>query len=402
MAESKDILGQTVTSAEENLTITTLLGSETFQKAPALRALLKYLWEHRDEELNEFRIAVDALGKRPDFNPKTDSTVRVQILRVRQKLKEYYEKEGKGTQVRIILPTGGHRLHLEETSPPDVSPPRSVSSGLPWILAAFFAVISAVALFGVRKDIVSSRDTPTLSEFWRSFTANGKPVRVILPNVAFFRWPRNTIKIRDTRVNGFQDIDASPELRSFVQQWGQPELMVNYTSAPDAYAAGELVAYLSRAGVDASVVGHREAALDQTGTYNRILLGNYNSSPHILPLLKDLNFEPTTGFSFRNRTPMAGEPAIFPMVIESRRRETVPGLICRLRQDNADTLILLSENSSSLARLLTTDSGLAVFEKVIGKDGVSGPFELLSVAEIEGGRVVKTEPKAFRLIAVNH
>ena len=44
--------------------------SATFRKAPAVRALLLYLWAHRDETLNEYRIATECLGKGPDFDPK--------------------------------------------------------------------------------------------------------------------------------------------------------------------------------------------------------------------------------------------------------------------------------------------------------------------------------------------
>jgi hypothetical protein len=397
MSDSPGLLQKKAEHPNGSAAVHAVLESETFQKAPALRALLSYLWEHRDEDLNEFRIAVDALGKRPDYNPKTDSTVRVQILRVRQKLKEYYEREGQQSHARLTLPVGSHRLSLESAETESAAR-RPVPAWLPWALAGFFALTTVAAVVAWPRGGPLGFKAPPLDPFWRSFTANGKPVRIIVPNVAFFRWPDNTIKVRDTRVNSFEEIPASPDLRRFVQEWGRPELMINYTSAPDAFAAAEMTAYLARSGVTVSVVGHRQAALDPAGAYNRILVGNAQSSPHILPLLADRNFEPLNGFSFRNRNPGPGERSVVPMVIESRHRETVPGLICRLRGGNAETLVLLSENTVSLARLLTTGSGLASVEKLLGRSTLTGPFELLSVSIVEGGRVARTTPEAFRRI----
>ena len=56
-------------AAQDEL-IRDVAASATFAKAPALRKLLLFLWEQRNTELSEYSIAVDALGKREDFDPK--------------------------------------------------------------------------------------------------------------------------------------------------------------------------------------------------------------------------------------------------------------------------------------------------------------------------------------------
>src|ERR1700680_2502781 len=68
--------------------------SETFRAAPTMRALLLYLWEHQGEPISEYAIATAALSRSPDFVPKLDSTVRVQVARLRTKLKEFHETAG--------------------------------------------------------------------------------------------------------------------------------------------------------------------------------------------------------------------------------------------------------------------------------------------------------------------
>jgi hypothetical protein len=58
----------------------------------------------------------------------------------------------------------------------------------------------------------------------------------------------------------------------------------------------------------------------------------------------------------------------------------------------------MSENNPSLARLLTTSAGVAALEKMAGREVLTRPFEILSVAVVEGGRVASVEPKSLRQI----
>jgi hypothetical protein len=75
-----------------------------------MRTLLLYLWEHQGEPISEYAIATEALGRNADFEPKLDSTVRVQVARLRTKLKEFYEKAGTDFPLRLSLPLGRHEL----------------------------------------------------------------------------------------------------------------------------------------------------------------------------------------------------------------------------------------------------------------------------------------------------
>lgn len=83
---------------DESALLEQVAKSALFRKAPASRELLLYLWQHRAEPLSEYAIGVDVLGRKPDFDPKTDATVRVQVSRLRQRLKEYYAGEGQSAE----------------------------------------------------------------------------------------------------------------------------------------------------------------------------------------------------------------------------------------------------------------------------------------------------------------
>ena len=90
-----------------------VLRSRAFEKTPALRALLIFLWQHRHEAVSEYGIATEALGRRPIFDARTDATVRVQISRLRQRLERFYESEGQHATERLIIPLGSHQVHIE-------------------------------------------------------------------------------------------------------------------------------------------------------------------------------------------------------------------------------------------------------------------------------------------------
>ncbi|RWL38111.1 MAG: hypothetical protein EOR60_32460 [Mesorhizobium sp.] len=58
--------------------------------------------------LREVVIGNNVYGREPPYDPRIDSTVRVEARRLRGKLKEYYAGEGQMDPVRISLPTGGY------------------------------------------------------------------------------------------------------------------------------------------------------------------------------------------------------------------------------------------------------------------------------------------------------
>ena len=68
------------------------------------------------ESLKEYTIGVEALGRKPDFDPKLDPIVRVQSHRLRVKLKEYYDVEGRRDPVLIQFPKG-HYIPTFEAMP---------------------------------------------------------------------------------------------------------------------------------------------------------------------------------------------------------------------------------------------------------------------------------------------
>lgn len=97
---------------EELAALDAVLASRTFCKCQNLAKLLHYLCQkYRDgcaSELKEYNIGVEALGRAADFDPTTNSVVRVEVHRLREKLKKYYETEGAADPVAISLQPGNY------------------------------------------------------------------------------------------------------------------------------------------------------------------------------------------------------------------------------------------------------------------------------------------------------
>ena len=87
-----------------------ILRSAAFRNAHTLQQLLQFLvaqaYGPDAETLKEYTIGVGAFSKPQDFDPKTDPIVRVQTHRLRQKLREYYDTEGRNDPIFIEVPKG--------------------------------------------------------------------------------------------------------------------------------------------------------------------------------------------------------------------------------------------------------------------------------------------------------
>ena len=104
-----------------------LLASGIFDRAPNLSQVLTYVcekyFEGSAEQIKEYNIAVEALGRPAGFDQKRDSIVRVEAHRLRKRLREYYEADGAGHSVRIDIPPGQYAPTFVHQLTPRVQEP---------------------------------------------------------------------------------------------------------------------------------------------------------------------------------------------------------------------------------------------------------------------------------------
>lgn len=95
-----------------------ILGSSGFSGSERLSRFLSYIVEQalHGNHLKETLVGVGVFGRKPAYDPRLDGVVRVEAVKLRARLKEYYETEGADDVVRIDLPKGGYLPSFEVLS----------------------------------------------------------------------------------------------------------------------------------------------------------------------------------------------------------------------------------------------------------------------------------------------
>ena len=127
-----------------------VVSSAAFQGAGRSGKLLLFLVERTvggmGDQLKEYTVGAEALGRGESFDPRTDSIVRVEASRLRTRLDLYYSSEGRMDPVRIVLPKGGYIPKFEWVTPdpsPVVAPDRT------WLWKISTALALAIAILAV-------------------------------------------------------------------------------------------------------------------------------------------------------------------------------------------------------------------------------------------------------------
>lgn len=97
-----------------------LLASPVFVGSARLRRFLEFVVEKslagEGDRLKEYVIGIEVFDRDAEYDPRVDSIVRVEAARLRAKLSEYYQGEGRDDAVVLTLPKGGYVpvIRLEE------------------------------------------------------------------------------------------------------------------------------------------------------------------------------------------------------------------------------------------------------------------------------------------------
>ena len=90
-----------------------ILSSQPFAGSEGMTRFLRFIVEltvaGKAAEIDEYAIGVAAFA-----NPRSDAVVRAEARRLRSKLAEYYQGEGKSDTVRIELPKGAYVPAIRE------------------------------------------------------------------------------------------------------------------------------------------------------------------------------------------------------------------------------------------------------------------------------------------------
>jgi len=169
--------GPQVSESEKREAITAVLSSHTFSRSAQLRAFLGYVCERemtgRTEDLTEYQIAVEVLGRPKDFNLTDDSSVRNRAYELRQRLEKFYSSEQPEALVRIEIPRGGYvpyytRRVAEPETPVAPAPVAAIPTPQKRWPALITSACAAALLLGLALGflLVQPRSPSILKEAW--------------------------------------------------------------------------------------------------------------------------------------------------------------------------------------------------------------------------------------------
>jgi TolB-like protein/tetratricopeptide (TPR) repeat protein len=179
--DSKSASLPSISREEVEAQLSTVLAGSGFRNSQRRSSLLRWLVCHaldrNAQPVKEYEIGVAVFEKPESWDPQTDSAVRVEVNRVRGKLREYYENEGQQDEIRIDFPARGYVLAfhrrpaaippvdaVDPIALPEPAPPESVPArrrvSLRWIA---MAAIALLAVFAVGARFLPGRSAPPLT-----------------------------------------------------------------------------------------------------------------------------------------------------------------------------------------------------------------------------------------------
>lgn len=99
-----------------NTCLERVLSSPIFSRSHRQQQFLRYIVAEtiagHAHHLKGYTIGLSVFGRDPTFDPVMDSIVRVEAARLRHKLREYYEGEGRSDPLRLDFPKGAYAVHI--------------------------------------------------------------------------------------------------------------------------------------------------------------------------------------------------------------------------------------------------------------------------------------------------
>jgi Tfp pilus assembly protein PilF len=252
-----------------------IIESRTFAQGSRLARFLRFVVENylsgQTEQLKETVIATEVYDRPPDYDPKIDSIVRTEARRLRKKLREYYETEGRYSRVTISIPTGGYIPRIDfpplptptlvmpepdsgkvvespDPSKQEVEPQLSLSPG--WRLLTFVliaGVVCGIGLWSIAR-YYRRREAAKLTP---SSAANQEAHRLYLEGR--FYWAKRTPDFDHKAITRFDNA-----LRL------DPNYALAYSGLADAYAITASGLPASERSIEAKSAAEHALSLDES------------------------------------------------------------------------------------------------------------------------------------------
>jgi hypothetical protein len=310
-----------------------ILQSRIFRASDVLRHLFTYLTGQslsgNAENLKEYTIGLEALGKPSSFDPRQESVVRMHTARLRQKLAEYYRTEGVEDPILVDLPKGGFKLTFEYRQAP-VEPlprPQAAMPAIPATFAASWRVREIVLLIALVAAIgfgayagerllrtgtsgpeAVSGWTPALRQLWDPLISSNRRLVVCIATPMFVRVPGFGF-VRESSVNDWDEANNSKQISSLegALRTSIAEPSYNYTEAGTATGAFLLGQFLAPRKQNVRITRANVLSWPEIAEDNIVFVGPSTGIHQAEDIPMDVQFVLDSA-GIRNLKPRPGEP----------------------------------------------------------------------------------------------
>jgi hypothetical protein len=267
---------------EKERELSALLQSGLVRPNTDLHILLSYLGKRSLDNggpLKEYTIGVEALGKPEDYDPRLDPTVRVDISKLRAKLRDYYHTEGAARAVHLEIPRGGYHLDFVRGLRP--APARTTRLPRRALMAGAVAAVLLIAGWSLVSPQFRGPPAPSLAPelqaLWAPFLERSVPTVISYGTPLFLKLDH--AYYRDPHVNRPEDVDRAEELEDVVRAFNPSERRwaTTYTGVGEAEALFMITRLLASQGVPLSVQRAAHLSWEDMKGKHVILLGSHKS-----------------------------------------------------------------------------------------------------------------------------
>ena len=274
-----------------------VLSSTEFSHSSRNQELLKYLANTSESQhvLTELKIATEFFGKDSDFDPLEDATVRVNISKLRKRLKNYYLDEGKDDKIQIHIPKGYYNIHFQKKNENYINMLKKNIRKLVFPFLTFLLSLIAI-YFGIQNHYLNKKIQvmPKDNLIWAEFLQDNKPTLVILGDY-FFMYidrpgPNPRFNVRDPRINSLEDFkeyskqgpDGIENLKPLRHTYLRPSAVWGFM---------DLLPILKSSKSSFLVKQASEIDWEDISSHNIIFIGTYKQLYLLKTLLKNIHVE---------------------------------------------------------------------------------------------------------------
>jgi hypothetical protein len=396
-----------------------LAASRTLHGSESLCKLLRYLAKHAIDQpgtpLKEYQIATEVFGRRTDFDPQSDSTIRVQAGRLRAKVAEYYAAEGENDPVVVELPKGSYLLTFRLRANPSrnghaaavpgeipASSTKNTTLAIATLAVLLVAAIGTIVYLVVNRKQGGDASTtvraeaapPEFQQFWKRILSSPDDPWVVFSNAEFVGRPETGMRYYSKSRDG-----------------GTP-LWDHYTGVGEVLAVHELDQVFSMLHRRLRVKRGSLFSLDDAKNNDLIFVGSPSENLTLMeiPSTEDFVFQRVTSgprsgdLAVVNQHPQAGEQQYY---LASRGGEplaedyAVVGFMPGLNPTRSEVILAGTTTFGTQAAvefMCRQNSVKELLERLgVSKTADMKPFEALLHVKVARGVPVETELVAVRL-----